>query len=183
MVHDLNLEMPFVSNPKVLKIFDTSIWDENTPSTEIELSIVSPGFKTPVIFNVKRGFDKLFNCSTLGIYPVTNLKDLTDIPDGIYIIKLTNKYLTDEEFVEYNHLRQTKILGDWHKALCKLRLNDCDNLTKDIEEERKRLYQIKAYIDAAKAQVEYCNAPNEGLELQLYAKSLLDKYSKTCKSC
>ena len=68
------------------------------------------------------------------IQELERLKKLKD--DGV---------LSDEEFVEYNHLRQTKILGDWHKALCKLRLNDCDNPTKDIEEERKRLYQTQSF--------------------------------------
>lgn len=183
MVHNLSLDIPYISNNKVLKVTDISIWDDSIPSTSVRLDIIPPGFIYSQSFTVKREFDKVYNCSSLGIYPVTNLKDLAPIPDGIYIIRLTNIVGSEEEFVEYNHLRQTQLLEKWYKALCKLNLSTCDALTKDVENERKLLYQIKSYIDASKAQVEFCNAPNEGLELHNYANSLLDKFNNSCKNC
>lgn len=182
MIHNLSLEVPFISNPKVLKVSDLTVWNNSVPSESIKLNIICPGFIYGKSFDVKRGFDKLFNSSSLGIYVVTDLNDLTPIPDGIYIIRLTNVSGV-EEYVEYNHLRQTQILEKWYKALCKLRLSACDKFDEEKEEERRLLYQIKSYIDAAKAQVEYCNAPNEGLELHNYANSLLDKYNNSCKNC
>ncbi len=181
MIHDLSLEIPYISNPKVLRIFDTSSWDDNVLSTSIRLDVIPPGFIHSQSFIVKREFDKLYNSSSLGVYPVENINDLAPLQDGIYIVRLTDINGAQEEFVEYNHLRQTQILEQWYKALCQLRLNTCDTLTKDVEYQRKHLYQIKAYIDAAKAQVEFCNAPNEGLELHNYAKKLLDKLN--CKNC
>ena len=108
---------------------------------------------------------------------------MTDLSDGIYIVRLTNINGADEEFVEYNHLRQTKVISEWYKALCSLNLSGCDGLTTNVEKERQHLYQIKAYIDAAKASVEYCGSPNEGLELHNYAVKLLQKHNNNCKNC
>jgi hypothetical protein len=183
MVHNLSLEIPYISNAKILRVFDTSVWNETILSTSVRLDIISPGFVQAKSFTVKRNFDKLYNCSSLNIYPVTNIKDLEEIPDGIYVIRLTNINGADEEFVEYNHLRQTQLLTKWYKALCKLNLNSCDTLTKDKNKIREHLYQIKSYIDAAKAKVEFCNAPNEGLDLHNYAVKLLDKFNNSCKNC
>ena len=183
MVHELSLEIPVVTNEKVLKIYDVSFWDENVSSSEIFLDITVPGFTEYVRFSVKRGFDKLLNSSLLNINPVFNINEIENLPDGIYVVRLVNRNVDDEEFVEYNHLRQTKLLNSWYKALCKLRLSPCDTITKEVEEERKKLYQIKSYIDVAKSLVEFCNSPSEGLELHQYAQSLLDKFNKSCKNC
>lgn len=181
MAHNLALEIPLMTNPKVLRIYDASVWDSNLLSTQIKLEIISPGFIYPVTQVVTRRFDRLFNVSNLGIYPVTDYSELTDLPDGIYVIRLTNINGSEEDWVEYNHLRQTSLLNCWYSALCSLRLNPCDDLDKDKEEKRKQLMKIKSYIDAAKAEVEYCKAPNMGLELHNYAKKLLEKFNNKCK--
>jgi hypothetical protein len=180
MTHQLSLEVPYITNPKVLRIFDTSVWDSEVLSSEIKLDIISPGFIYPISLTVTRGFDRLYNSSSLGIYPSSDIDDLKKLPDGIYIIRLNNINGEDCEWVEYNHLRQTAIIECWNKALCSLNINDCTFLTKDIEKKRKDLYQIKMYIDAAKAKVEFCNSPNEGLELHNYAKKLLENYNRDC---
>lgn len=183
MAHNLTIEIPYITNPKVMRIYDTSVWDESILSSEIKLYIIAPGFIYPSEHTVTRRFDRLYNASNLGIYPVTDPSDLADLSDGLYIIRLSNINGEQEDFVEYNHLRQVKLINCWYSALCKLNLSDCSNLTNDIEKDRKELYQIKMYMDAAKAKVEYCNAPNDGLALHNYAKKLLDKYSQGCRNC
>jgi len=183
MSHNLSLEIPYISNPKVLRIFDTSIWDSDILSSQVKLDIIPPGFIYSTSFTVTRRFDKLYNNSNLGVQPVTDYSELGNLSDGIYIIRLTNIAGSEEEWIEYNHLRQTQLINCWFSALCKLYLNPCQDLTKDKDKIRKELYQIKAYIDSAKAKVEFCNSPNEGLELHNYAKKLLDKFNDSCKNC
>jgi hypothetical protein len=41
----------------------------------------------------------------------------------------------------------------------------------------KELRLIKDFIDAAIAKVEYCNDPEKGMELLLYAQQQLNKYA------
>lgn len=178
MSKDLNIEVPTVSNSKILKIYDTSIWGEPLIGS-IFLSITCPGFSNSVTFQVKKGFDRLFNGSSLMIHPVSNVADLAPLPDGIYVIRLIN----EDDFSEFNHLRQTQLNNLWFKALCKLQLSSNDNRTKEIEKEITYLYKIKSYIDAAKAKVEFCNSPNEGLDLHNYAYKLLNDFNTHCKSC
>jgi hypothetical protein len=183
MSHKLAVEIPYITNPKVMRVYDSSVWDSEVLSSEIKLSITPAGFVYPTEFIVKRGFDRLFNVSNLGIHTVD---DLTDLPDGIFIIRLSNSNgdCSDcSQWVEYNHLRQVQLLNSWYSALCKLNLSDCTDITKDVEKERQKLYQIKMYIDAAKAKVEYCKSPNEGLALHNYAKKLLDKFNSSCNNC
>ena len=43
------------------------------------------------------------------------------------------------------------------------------------------MYYIRTLIDAAKAKVEYCQSPNEGMELFNFAKKKLKKI--TCDIC
>lgn len=183
MAHDLSLEVPQISNPKALRIYDSSNWDSSDPPTTVSLDIIVPGNTDSVTFAVNEGFDNLYNASTLEIAVVSDPADLGDLPDGIYILRLT-AVGTDTQWVEYNHLRQVCLLKDYYKALCTLNFYPCDTLDVDLEAKRKDLSVIKAYIDAAKAKVEWCNAPNEGIALHNFAKKLLSKFSlEKCKSC
>jgi hypothetical protein len=176
MAHLLSIEAPSISNSKVLRIFDTSIWDEELAITSRKLDIIPPGYKYSTQFNVSSGFDRLFNSSTLNISDA-----MTDLPDGIYIIRLT---VNDDTWVEYNHLRQTCLLKKYMKARCALRLAPCDSLDIDLVAKARELDQIRWYYEAAVAQVEWCNAPSQGLELHNYAAKLLDKFSlEKCKTC
>lgn len=166
-----------------MRIYDTSIWNPEELSSEIKLHITPAGFIYPVEFVVSRGFDKLLNTSNLGISPAEDMSELGNLPDGIYIVRLSSSNgdcTTCSQWVEYNHLRQVQLLNCWYSALCKLNISDCGDITKDVEKQRKELYQIKMYIDAAKAKVEYCKSPNEGLALHQYAKKLLDRYNNGC---
>jgi len=39
---------------------------------------------------------------------------------------------------------------------------------------------IRSFIDAAKVKVEYCESPQQGMDLFLYAQSRLQKFGKDC---
>lgn len=163
-----------------MRVFDTSIWDPDLTVPSINLDIIPPGYTESVTFAQVKGFDRLFNSSNLGIAPVSDSADIGHLPDGIYIIRIT----AGDQWVEYNHLRQVCLLRDYYKALCSLEFYPCDTLDVDLEAKREELSLIKSYIDAAKAKVEWCGAPSEGIELHKYAKARLSKFSlEKCKTC
>lgn len=185
MAHDLSLEVPLISNPKVIRIYDTSIWDSSLTVTGRKLDIIPPGYSSSVTFTVTAGFDSLYNSTNLGISTTTNPSEMGSLPDGIYVIRLTALHgANDPAWVEYNHLRQVCLLRDYYKALCTLNFYPCDTLDVDLEAKRKELMTIKAYIDAAKAKVEWCGAPTEGIALHLFARKMMDRFSlEKCKTC
>lgn len=184
MAHSLALEVPLISNPKVLRIYDTSIWDSSLPVSSRKLDIIAPGYTSSVTFTVAEGFDSLYNSSNLGISTTTIPSEMANLPDGIYILRLTAYQGEDSTWVEYNHLRQVCLLRDYYKALCTLNFYPCDTLDVLLEAKRKELMVIKGYIDAAKAKVEWCKAPSEGIDLHNFAKKQLDKFSlEKCKTC
>ena len=143
MSHNLSLEVPFISNPKVMRIFDSSSWDSNLMSSEIKLSIIPPGFIYPIEYTVTRRFDKLFNVSNLGIQSVTDYSELGNLPDGIYTIRLTD--LSSGDWVEYNHLRITEALNTMQCILCELDINACDPPVK-IKEKLNQINFINLFI-------------------------------------
>ncbi len=67
----------------------------------------------------------------------------------------------------------------YHKKLCDLDIKACEPSS-----EKKSLIDqmefIKTLIDAAKAKVEYCHSPSEGMELYNFALRKLQKI--TCDS-
>ena len=99
------------------------------------------------------------------------------IPDGVYVIKYSvapNEYV----FAEYNHLRVTSFMIKFNEVLCALDLAICDPLP-EVKEKLKELRLIEMLIKAAKAKVEFCHTPGQGMDLYEYAKKRLDKLACT----
>lgn len=180
--HVLNLEAPDTLNCTILRVEDTSIY---TDSINIEcpiLEITLPGFKSPVQLGeaeITHGFMLNLTACDLGVQTSGCGTDYDNLPDGIYIIKYSVSP-NDSVYVEYNHLRVSKLLSNYKNILCELDLADCDP-GKEKEDKLKQLRLINQYIDAAKAKVEICHEPKKGMELYTYAKKLLSKFN--CTSC
>jgi len=105
---------------------------------------------------------------------------LSALPDGLWTISYCVAPC-DKLGVEYYYLRITSALNQYAGLLCKLRLSNClpsEETLKMIDE----LHVIKMYLDAAKARVEVCHAPNEGVALYEYALRLMANWEKTCCS-
>lgn len=184
MAHDISLEVPPISNGKVIRVFDTSIWDSTLTVASRNLDILVPGYTESVTLPVTAGFDNIYNASNLGVTSATDPLEMGNLPDGIYIIRLTAIQGATQDWVEYNHLRQVCLLRDYYKALCTLNFYPCDTLDVDLDAKRKELSIIKSYIDAAKAKVEWCKAPNDGIALHNFARKQLDRFSlEKCKVC
>lgn len=187
--HVLSLEAPTTMNKCILRVVDTSIYNPLSPPVCPRLQITLPGFSIPVSFDdteISPGFILSLTACDLDLQTSGCGSSYDDLPDGIYIIKYSVSP-NDIVYVEYNHLRITKALWVIQCILCDLDLGTCDPPTA-VKEKLQQLTLINRYLDAAKAQVEFCHQPQKGMELFRYALKLLNKLScgsncGTCSSC
>lgn len=183
--HVLSLEVPFVMNSCILKIFDTSVYVNPIPITCPTLNITVPGFSysnqiegTVMTDFVNSGHITLTACD-LQLQTVDCGSQYADLPDGIYIIKYSVSP-NDQVYVEYNHMRISQAMNKYYKILCDVDVNACDAPAK-IKERLAELHLIKMYLDAAVSKVEFCQEPQKGMSLYNYALRLLNKMN--CTNC
>lgn len=180
--HILSLEAPDTLNSKILRVIDTSIYATDMAPECPVLEVTLPGFKLPVQLGedvISTGFSLNLTACDLEIQTEDCGTNYKSLPDGIYIIKYSVSP-NDVVFVEYNHLRVTKLLNNYNNILCGLDVAGCEP---SVETQGKldQLTKIKQMIDAAKAKVEVCHEPMKGMELYTYAKKLLSKFD--CSTC
>lgn len=168
-----------MSNLDVFAIKDTSKYAKNLKVDCAEILITPPGFNQPALIKVKEGFDLVLESCALGIQTVDCNSTRSALPDGLYIIRYQVSPHS-KSYVEYNHLRISSIMKTWYDKLCKIDIQTCEP-TSDRKKLMDEMADIKLYIDAAKAKVEYCASPDAGLELYSFAKSKLSKI--TCSNC
>ena len=171
--HQLFLDIPHTSNPRVFRVFDSSIYSDVVPITCALLEITPPGFNQPTSINVLPNFNLVLNACSLGIQTQGCGDSSEIIPDGIYILKYSVSP-NDKVYVEYNHLRVTQFINRYNQKLCELEMNACEP-SADIKAQLNELRLIKSFIDAAKVKVEDCHQNTEGMELLLYAQKRLMK--------
>jgi hypothetical protein len=178
--HNLSLEIPQVLNSCIIKLFDTSVYNELVPLSCPYLHITVPGFTYSVQLDFEPNSSIVLTACMLNLQTEDCDEVLTDLPDGIYVIRYSvspNEYV----YVEYNHLKISKALQLYRKLLCSLDLSNCEP-SKETQDSLNKLLSIKAKLDAAVAKVEDCHNPKEGMVLYDHALSLLKKFKcKTCK--
>ncbi len=179
--HTLSLEAPDTLNRCQLRIVDTSVYAEAVTVTCPKLEITVPGFNYPVIIEgVQPGFIYNLTACDLELQTAGCGTTYSNLPDGIYIIKYSVSPNTIV-YVEYNHLRITSALNKLQEKLCDLDLARCAP-SESIKKKLRELNGIRMYLIAAKAKVEFCLTPDEGMEIYKYATKLLnDMNCKTCK--
>ncbi len=170
--HLLSVEVIPSNNDKSLHLFDASEYVKDFPVDCPRLEITIPGFNLPKVITPVKGFNLSLNAISLKLVSPSST-DLPPLQDGIYIIKYSISP-NEKVWVEYNYLKDTSLQNKIYKYRCKLNLSTCapDKKTYDSLLE---LREIEDYIKAAKAKVEFCGEPEEGMALFNYAKKLLDK--------
>jgi hypothetical protein len=176
--HQLSLDIPETNNCQVLRVFDTSLYTEDLEVTCGTLQITSPGFNEPVNIEVLPGFNLILNACTLGIQSSGCGTTSQRLPDGIYTIRYSVSP-NDKVYVEYQYLRVCQTLNKYFNFLCKLEMAACEPQP-DVKADLEQLRMIRSFIDAAKVKVEYCESPQQGMDLFLYAQSRLQKFGKDC---
>jgi hypothetical protein len=179
--HILSLEVPDVANCKVFSIRDTSQYTELLPIDCSELLITSPGFNKPALVQVTPNFDLNLAACDLGLQTANCNDQNADLPDGVYIIKYSLSP-NDKVYVEYNHLRVSKILTLYYNVLCQIEDHTCVP-DSDREELIAKIFYLRTLIDAAVSKVEYCASPNQGMEIYNYALKELQKLDCLNSNC
>ena len=187
--HVLSLEIPDTMNDCILRIMDTAIYNPLSPPTCQLLQVTLPGFNVPVQFSdpvIVPGFSVNLTACDLELQNAGCGSSYTALPDGIYIVKYSVSP-NDLVYVEYNHLRITKALNMIQCILCYLDVPPYAP-TEDIKHKLNQITEIRRYLDAAKAMVEYCHQPHKGMELYRYAMKMLNKMAcntncGTCSTC
>tara|TARA_R100000541_G_scaffold14340_2_gene23766 strand:+ start:125 stop:670 length:546 start_codon:yes stop_codon:yes gene_type:complete len=177
--HILSLEVLSVSNTEVFSIKDTSTYAKNLKVDCPELLITVPGFTNPALIKVGKNFDLTINACALNVQKTNCGNTRVGIPDGLYILRYQVSP-HDKVYVEYNHLRVTNLMKQYYDKLCQLDITPCVP-TSDRKKLLDDLNDIRMYIDAAKAKVEYAANPQAGIELFNFAKKQLNKI--TCPTC
>lgn len=180
--HVLSLEAPDTLNRCILRVIDTSVYNEQIPVICPLLQITLPGFTTPAQITepqLQPGFSLNLTACDLGVQSAGCGSNYNELPDGIYIIKYS---VSPNEFVyaEYNHLRITKALNRVEGIYCDLDLGTCEP-PQTLLDKLNKIRLIQQYLKAAKAMVETCHQPKKGMDLYGYATKLLDKM--TCTTC
>lgn len=171
--HILSLEVPTVGNCEILSIRDTSQYSTLLAVDCEELLITVPGFNAGALVKVNQGFFLDITACDLGIQ-TTNCQDTRlDLPDGVYILKYSVAP-NDKVYVEYNHMRVTKILNLYYKTLCDIDLQTCEPFSEKADLITEMQY-IRTLIDGAISKVEYCSSPSLGMEMYNYALNRLNK--------
>jgi hypothetical protein len=179
--HILSLEVPTVANCEILSINDTSQYTELLPVDCPELLITTPGFNSPALISVTQNFNLNITACDLGLQTVDCANKNAALPDGVYVIKYSVSP-NDKVYVEYNHLRVSKILTLYFKILCDIDLKTCPP-DYDQRELVSKMYYLRTLIDAAIARVEYCSSPNQGMDIYNYALKELQKISCLYSNC
>lgn len=185
ITNKLSLNIPDILTPCVLRIEDTSIYNDLMPYVCPRVQVQIPGFKDCAVFTevgnsntqVKKNFVLNLSACNLGIQSNNCDSQFDTLPDGVYVIKYSNSP-NDALFVEYNHLRVNLLKVKIKQYLSELTLAACEPSV-EVEEKFKHLMKINQYIDAAKAKAEWDLDVDGAVALYGYAKKLLDEYS--CK--
>lgn len=180
--HTLALDIPDTACETILRVWDASVYGQGLDVDCPRLDIWLPGFTAPVYYtDLTPGFVKNLNAIDLGFqHPQDDCA--VNLPDGIYKIRYSVSP-NDKVFVEYYHLRTTRITNMYYRELCKVQLEPCEP-TAETHQKLHDLRYIKMYIDAAKAKAEYCHSPKQATDMLAYAEKLLEKYlTGCCVSC
>ena len=179
--HILSLEIPAVSNCELLCIKDTSQYNKDLAVDCEELLITLPGYTVPVLIKVDKDFDMCLTACTLALQTTNCGVTQEKIPDGIYIVKYSVSP-NSKVYVEYNHLRVTRLLNTYYEVLCDLDVQACQpNSTK--QDLLAEMSYIRTMIDAAVSNVEYCQSSAQGMQLYNYAKERLNKIACPSGDC
>ena len=177
--HALSLEFPDTLNNCLLRIVDMSTYNQNVPVECPKLQITAPGFTTAAeITDMGTEFAVNLTACDLDLQ-LTNCESYrNDLPDGIYVIRYSVAP-NDVVYVEYNHLRVSQALNKINNLLCCLDVPNCEPVG-PMKEKLREINLLSTMLKAAKAKVEYCHTPEEGMAIYTYVLAKLDKLSCSC---
>ena len=165
----------------MLRLVDTSVYNQMIKLTCPQLLVTYPGFSTShLIVGVQPNYILNLTACDLGVQKSNCGASFVTLQDGIYVIRWSVSP-NDVVYVEYNHLRITGALKRIDGILCDLDLRGCEP-TPDNNEKLNKLCKLSMQLKAAKAMVETCHKPKQGMDIYNHVVKQLDKFAcRTCK--
>ena len=177
--HQLALDIPDTLTGCIFRVIDASIYSSIGPAECLKIEITPPGFTTAYeVTNLEPGFLENISACDLGLQTTNCGNTYNDFSDGVYIVRYSVSP-NDIVYVEYNHLRVTKLLNKINTLLCCLDVQGCEPQT-PLKEKLKELQLLQTMLKAAKAMVEYCHKPAKGMEIYTYVDKRVTKLSCGC---
>ena len=181
------------TNCKFLKIADLSNWGPAALSPSY-IDITLPGNSIAVSLPFQKGVINLFQSNNLGLSNVNDPASLANLPDGAYKVCVKVCMGTDlsgaplyEEVCKY-YLQDCQIRCKLNKKIIAVDLT-CESCRRDYI---NNVLDIQLFLDAAQAQIEFCNV-NKAMEFYRRAAEELErfneptqgrsKYSNSCPEC
>lgn len=177
--HQLALDIPDTLNKCVFRVVDVSIYSNLVPVECETLHITPPGFNTPFsVDTLNPDFIANISACDLGLQTSNCGNTYNEFSDGVYVVRWSVSP-NDVVYVEYNHLRITNALNLINDILCCIDVAACDP---DVptKEKLKEIQLLQTMLKAAKATVEYCHKPRQGMDMYNYVYAKLQKLSCNC---
>lgn len=178
MTSQLFLQEIPTNDCKILRLCDSSNYNEDVEIENAILEITPPGANCAVFFQLKPKFSMVLNSSNLKIVPAKAKSQLVCLPDGVYKIKYSINP-NNKIYVEYDFLRNTLQMQTFYEATLAL-FDKRDKVTRRAwEEKRRELIWIKELIDVAKYKAEECGDPDAALLVYNEAARLLTEFNNS----
>lgn len=177
--HQLALDIPDTLTACIFRVVDASIYSSIAPIECPKMWITPPGFTTSYEYGeFSEGFLLNLSACDIGLQTANCGNTYNDFADGVYIVKYgVTPY--DIVYVEYNHLRITAALNKINDLLCCLDLQATDPQG-PVKEKIKEIQLLTTMLKAAKAKVEYCHTPAQGMDMYNYVMKRLNKLACGC---
>ena len=176
--HALSLEIPDVLTNCIFRVIDTSTYNENVPLDCPKLQITAPGFTTAIELQPGTDFSVNYTACDLGLQLTNCATTRNAIPDGVYVVRYSVAP-NETVYVEYNHLRITQALNQINELLCCLDVPNCEPQG-PLAAKLREVQLLWTMLQAAKARVEYCHNPSEGMAMYTYVIGKLRKLACGC---
>lgn len=177
--NQLSLDIPDTMTTCVLRLVDTSTYDPNITPECLTLSILPPGFtEATSLTGYSPNFAVNLTACDLGLQTSNCTTTRSAVPDGVYAIKYSIAP-AEYVYVEYNHLRISAAMTKLQALLCCLDVAACEPQGK-VKEQLREVQVLTTMLQAAKAKVEYCHNPTQGMAMYTYVLSRLNKLSTNC---
>ena len=177
--HQLALDIPDTLTTYIFRVVDASIYSSLGDIECTKLEITPPGFTSPyVVENLNEGFIANLNTCNLGLQTSNCGNTYNKFSDGVYIVRYSINP-NDKVYVEYNHLRITDVLNSINSLLCCLDIQPCEPQG-PIKDKLRELHLLGVMLKTAKAKVEYCHKPREGMDMYNYVVKKLSKLACGC---
>lgn len=177
--HQLALDIPDTLSKCIFRVVDASIFSDLGPIECMTLTITPPGFTTSYSYtNLEPAFLVNLSACDIGLQTTNCGNTYNNFSDGVYVVRFSVSP-NDIVYVEYNHLRITDALNQINDLLCCMDLQATEPQG-PLKEKLREVQLLTTLLKAAKAKVEYCHNPRQGMDMYNFVVKKLKKLSCGC---